>query len=113
MLAVSHDIHDAFDEKARPVVDVVDAAWWVTGDELCSKMTGTTVMWQSSATVRNRPIGAIQQNYQTTIGKSKAAFDFAGSRLAFLTLESRDQWDGRSHLERHRSVPKWRCLPTT
>ena len=56
MLAVSHDIQDAFDEKARPVVDVVDAAWWVTGDELCSKMTGTTVMWQSSATVRNRSL---------------------------------------------------------
>jgi hypothetical protein len=51
MVAVSGN-DDGFARTILPIVDLDEAAWWVAGDELCSKMTGTTVMWQSSATDR-------------------------------------------------------------
>ena len=72
-VAVS-DINDGIAQKILPVVDLVDAAWWVARDELCSKMTGTTVMWQSFATGRlTEAIGMA-----VAIGRTrpKAVFDF-------------------------------------
>ncbi|MBK1683963.1 hypothetical protein CKO18_10365 [Rhodoferax fermentans] len=78
------DINDGIAQKILPVVDLVDAAWWMARDELCSKMTGTTVMWLSSAT--GRLTGAI--GMAVAIGRTRpiavlASGDFNAGKLTF------------------------------
>ena len=60
VVAVS-DLDDGVDRIILPVVDVVDAVWWVTGDELCSKMTGP---WPFGCLLRRSdiPVAAVQSD---------------------------------------------------
>jgi hypothetical protein len=67
-------------KKDLPAVDAVNVVWQVISHELCSKMTGTTVIWLLSARVRNRLIADFQisrqQTFNAQVNRSKCGAFF-------------------------------------